>query len=338
MSGSHADGRLPGSTTKDGMVMSFKPNSLIMKVAALAASWLVAGTALAQETGQTKGRAVDGQLGLQPAASPVMEKLSSFHDSLLVIISLITLLVFVLLGICILRFRKGANGTPSKTSHNTWLEVAWTAIPVAILVFIMFPSFNLLYYQDRTPEADLVIKATGYQWYWGYEYPAQDNGDAGVTIDQPFRFDAFMLEEELFGQGADTEARQAAVSDLQTFLNAEETPSVHRLLDTTTRIVVPVDKTVKVLVTSADVLHSFTVPAFGFKKDAIPGRFNETWFKATETGTFYGQCSELCGIKHAYMPIVVEVVSEDQFAAWKQRTSQEYAINGGGDAQFANAD
>ncbi|MBK5912468.1 cytochrome c oxidase subunit II [Rhodothalassium salexigens] len=308
---------------------------LIVTGAGLA--WTVGGSVRAQETADAPvGRAVDGQLGLQPAASPVMEKLSGFHDSLLVIITLITLLVFVLLGICIVRFRKSANPTPAKTSHNTWLEVAWTAIPVAILVFIMFPSFNLLYFQDQTPKADLVIKATGYQWYWGYEYPEQDNGADGVTIEEPFGFDAFMIDDDLFGANADSAARADALADLQTFLNTDQTPEIHRLLDTNTRIVVPVDTTVKFLVTSADVLHSFTVPSFGFKIDAIPGRFNETWFRADRVGTYYGQCSELCGIKHAFMPIAVEVVSKPQFAAWKDRTTREYALRDAG-TRFADA-
>jgi cytochrome c oxidase subunit 2 len=188
------------------------------------------------------------------------------------------------------RFRAGRNPTPSKTSHNTLVEVIWTVLPILILVVIAIPSFRLLYMQRVIPDAELTVKAVGYQWYWGYEYP--DNGD--------FAFDSLMLDDESRGDQP-------------------------RLLATDTALVVPVDTIVRVVVTGADVLHAFAVPAFGIKIDAVPGRLNETWFKADKTGTYYGQCSELCGIRHAFMPIRVEVVEKDAFAAWVEQAKEEYA-------------
>ena len=282
----------------------------------------IGGAAVAQAA--VDGRAVDGQLGFQPAASPIMVQLSTFHTGVLIIITLITLLVFGLLGYCMARFNRKANPEASRTSHNTLIEVVWTFVPILILVGIAIPSFQLLYYQDQQPEADLVIKATGYQWYWGYDYPAQDNGPDGVRIPAGFSFDGYMLPETIFEPGGQAE-RQQAVADLKDFLGTDQDIELYRLLDTDTRIVVPVDKVVRVQVTSADVIHNFAMPAFGNKMDAIPGRLNETWFKATRTGTFYGQCSELCGINHAYMPIAVEVVTQEEFDRWIDRTVQVYA-------------
>ncbi|WP_313980126.1 cytochrome c oxidase subunit II [Iodidimonas nitroreducens] len=259
----------------------------------------------------------DGLMGLQPAATPVMEQLTSFHDLLLVIITVITLLVAALLGWVMVRYRRKANPKPSKVSHNTVIEVVWTAVPILILVLIAIPSFKLLYAQDVTPKADLVIKATGHQWYWTYEYPDYEN----------MSFDALMLAESFYtDKSAESqENRRAAEQRLADFLVRDTLPETYRLLDTDTRIVVPVNTVVKMLVTASDVLHSWTIPSFGVKVDAVPGRLNETWFKATEIGTYYGQCSELCGIRHAYMPIVVEVVSEEQFKLWVERTRAEYA-------------
>ncbi|MCE9648183.1 MAG: cytochrome c oxidase subunit II [Parvibaculum sp.] len=188
------------------------------------------------------------------------------------------------------RFNRKAHPTPSKTSHNTLIEVLWTVLPVLILVVIAIPSFRLLYKELVIPPAELTIKATGNQWYWGYEYP--DNGDIS--------FDANMVpEDELAGRP--------------------------RLLAADEPVVVPVDTTVRVIVTGADVIHSWAVPAFGVKVDAVPGRLNETWFKATKVGTYYGQCSELCGQGHAFMPIEVHVVSKEEFAAWVEKTKQASA-------------
>lgn len=228
------------------------------------------------------GIPVERGLGLQEAATPVMEDIHSFHTLLLSIITIIVIFVTALLIYVMVRFNAKANPTPSKTTHNTLLEVLWTVVPVLILVIIAIPSFRLLYKEVVVPEAELTIKATGYQWYWGYEYP--DNGDLS--------FDANLVAD----------------ADLQ--------PGQPRLLATDNQVVVPVDTTVRVIVTGADVIHSWAVPSFGVKIDAVPGRVNETWFRASRTGTFYGQCSELCGQAHAFMPIEVKVVSKEEFGSW----------------------
>jgi cytochrome c oxidase subunit II len=228
------------------------------------------------------------QIGLQDAASPVMEDIVWFHDVLLWIISAIAGFVLVLLLIVIARFNARANPTPSRTTHNTLLEVLWTVIPVCILVVIAIPSFRLLFFQLNTPPADLTVKATGkVGWFWHYTYP--DNG--------PIDFDSFMLKEP------DRTSKK---------------PDQPRLLAVDEELVVPVNKTVRVLVTAdaEGVIHSFAVPAFGIKIDAIPGRVNETWFKAQREGIYYGQCSELCGKDHAFMPIAVRVVSDRVYADW----------------------
>ncbi len=222
------------------------------------------------------------QLGLQQAASPVKEQLDSFHDVLLVIITLITLFVLGLLVYVMVRFNAKANPNPTKTSHNTVLEIAWTVIPVIILIVIAIPSFRVLYFMEVTPEAEMTIKVTGRQWYWDYEYP--DHGNFG--------FSAYMIPDE------------------------ELKPGQKRLLETDNRVVLPVGATVRVLVTAGDVLHSWAVPAFGVKKDAVPGRTNETWLKIDREGVYYGQCSEICGVNHGFMPITIEAVSKERFAEW----------------------
>lgn len=228
------------------------------------------------------GMAVPKQLGLQTAATPVMEDLVNFHNFLLIVITAIVVFVTILLIIVMVRFNAKANPTPSKTTHNTLIEVLWTVLPVLILVVIAIPSFRLLYKELVIPHAELTVKATGYQWYWGYEYP--DNGNIA--------FDANIVDD----------------ADLK--------PGQPRLLTTDNAMVVPVDTVVRVIVTGADVIHSWAIPSFGVKIDAVPGRLNETWFKAERTGTYYGQCSELCGQNHAFMPIDVKVVSKEDFAAW----------------------
>jgi cytochrome c oxidase subunit II len=230
------------------------------------------------------GQPVPWQLDFQEAASPVMEGIHSFHNLLLVIITVITLFVTALLIVAMLRFNRRASPNPTRTTHNTMLEVAWTVLPVIILVAIAIPSFRLLYEQLETPEPDITIKATGHQWYWSYEYPDHD----GIAFDQ------FMLRDD------------------------ELEPGQPRLLATDTEVVVPVDAVVKVLVTASDVLHAWKIPAFGSMVDAVPGRINETWFQATREGVFYGQCSELCGRDHAFMPITVRVVSQEEFDAWTE--------------------
>ena len=230
------------------------------------------------------------QLGFQDAATDNMAQITSFNDFLLVLMAAITLIVLGLMVYVMLRFNAKTNPEPSKTTHNTLVEVVWTVVPILILVIIAIPSFRLLYYQRVLPEADMTIKATGYQWYWGYEYP--DHGG--------FAFDSLML-------------------------NDDERGDQPRLLATDTAMVVPVNATVRVVVTGADVLHSWAMPAFGVKMDAVPGRLNETWFRAEQTGTFYGQCSELCGVRHAFMPIRVEVVEQEEFASWVEEAKAEYA-------------
>jgi cytochrome c oxidase subunit II len=237
------------------------------------------------------GQPTPWQLGLQEAASPVMEDIISFHNFVLWIITAVTAFVLILLLIIIVRFNARANPTPSRTTHNTLLEVLWTIVPVIILLLIAVPSFRLLFVQLDVPKPDLTVKATGKQWYWSYSYP--DNGN--------FEFNSLVVAEK----------------DLK--------PDQPRLLTVDNELVVPVNKIVHVLVTGADVIHSFTVPSFGIKIDAVPGRLNDTWFKATSEGLFHGQCSELCGKNHAFMPISVRVVSESDFNTWVSAAKQKYA-------------
>jgi cytochrome c oxidase subunit 2 len=234
----------------------------------------------------------DWELGLQPAASPVMTQIEDFHRLLLWIIVAVCLFVLALLAWIIVKYRISANPVPSKLHHNTLLEVAWTIIPVVILVFIAVPSFRLLYFESAIPKADLTIRAIGKQWYWTYEYP----GSGGFT------FDSLGL--------SDADAAKAHEP---------------RLLGVDNAVYVPVGKVVEIETTGADVIHSWTIPQFGVKMDAVPGRLNHTWFKATETGTFYGQCSELCGARHAYMPIEVKVVTEAEYAAWLAQAKKKYS-------------
>ena len=231
------------------------------------------------------------EMGLQPAATPVMERMEQFHSGLLIVITIIAGFVMLLLLYVMLRFNQRANPTPSRVSHNTVLEVVWTALPVLILVGIAIPSFRLLYYQDRTKDAEMTIKAIGHQWYWSYEYP--DNGN--------FTFDAVLVPD----------------TDIK--------PGQLRLLETDNSIILPVDTNIRLLTTASDVIHSWAVPAFGIKLDSVPGRVNETWLRITRAGTFYGQCSELCGTDHAYMPIKVEAVSKEKFQDWVAAAKTKFA-------------
>ena len=234
----------------------------------------------------------DWQLGFSEPATELMSDVIAFHSYILMpIITGISILVLALLLYISYRYNSNRNQIASTTTHNTVIEVLWTVIPVILLIIIAIPSFRILYTAETIPKADLTIKAIGNQWYWSYEYPDYDD----------FSFDANMLQDE-------------ELSD----------PSL-RLLETDTQIVVPVNKVVKLLITSNDVLHAWTIPAFAVKKDAVPGRLNETWFKAEKTGTYYGQCSELCGPKHAFMPINVKVVSQDEFDNWLNFAKEEYA-------------
>ena len=233
----------------------------------------------------------DWQLGFQKAASSGMEDIVWFHDYMLVpIITAITVFVLFLVVYACIRFRASRNPVASQTSHNTFIEIIWTLVPCLILIVMAVPSFKVLYTQDEIPPAEVTIKAVGYQWYWGYEYP-----------DENIIFDSYMVEE----------------NELQ--------PGQPRLLTVDNEIFVPVNKVVKVLITANDVLHAWALPSFGVKRDTVPGRINETWFKADRTGTFYGQCSELCGIKHAFMPITVNVVSEEDYEKWLDEAKQKFA-------------
>jgi cytochrome c oxidase subunit II len=257
----------------------------------------VVGTALVAAGGTAfaeLGQPAPWEFKLQGSATQVMDDITSFHNWLLVTITLITLFVLALLAIVVVKFNAKANPVPSRTTHNTLVEVAWTLIPVLILVAIAVPSFRLLFLELDIPKADLTIKATGKQWYWTYAYP--DNGK--------FEFDSLLACDE---------ARQKCQEP--------------RLLTVDNEVVVPVNKVVRVETTGADVIHSFAVPAFGIKIDAIPGRLNETWFKANKVGVYYGQCSELCGKDHAYMPIAVRVVSDQEFAAWVETAKKKFAAN-----------
>ena len=234
---------------------------------------------------------VDWQFGFQKAASESMRDIVAFHDKLLlpIIIAISVFVLFLMLYACV-RFRASVNPNPSKRTHNVTVEVLWTLIPCLILIVMAVPSFKILYKQDAIPKADLTIKAVGYQWYWGYEYP-----------DENIIFDSYMIEEK------DLKADQP------------------RLLAVDNEVVVPVNKVVKVLITANDVLHAWALPSFGVKRDAVPGRINETWFKAEEIGTYYGQCSELCGIKHAFMPITVKVVSMEDYQEWLSDARVKFA-------------
>ena len=233
----------------------------------------------------------DWQLGFQNPASDGMRDIVNFHNNLLlpIIIAISVFVLFLMLYACV-RFRASANPNPSKRTHNVTVEILWTLIPCLILIVMAVPSFKILYKQDTIPKADLTIKAVGYQWYWGYEYP-----------DENIIFDSYMIEEK------DLKADQP------------------RLLSVDNQVVVPVNKVVKVLITANDVLHAWALPAFGVKRDAVPGRINETWFKAEKVGTYYGQCSELCGIKHAFMPITVKVVSEEDYQEWLSEARVKFA-------------
>ncbi|MGQ0526834.1 MAG: cytochrome c oxidase subunit II [Alphaproteobacteria bacterium] len=235
-------------------------------------------------TGPAFAEIQDWGINFQDAASPSAIRMHEFHTMMLWIISAITLFVFALLLWVIVRYNRRANPVPSQTTHNVLLEIIWTLVPVIILIAIIIPSFKLLYYTDRTPNAEMTLKVTGYQWYWGYEYP--DHG--GVN------FMAYLVPEKELNK----EAGQK------------------RLLSTDAPVILPVDTNIRVLVTAGDVLHSWAVPQLGVKMDANPGRLNETWVRINKPGTYYGQCSELCGKDHAYMPIEIHAVAKEEFAAW----------------------
>jgi cytochrome c oxidase subunit 2 len=267
------------------------PTMLVLKRLTLVAITLVAILMGGEAALAGLGQPSPWQIGLQQSASPVMDNIIWFHDFLLYIITGIAGFVLVLLVVVMVRFNARTNPIPSRTTHNTLIEIAWTLIPIVILMFIAVPSFKLLFLQLNVPPADLTVKAIGKQWYWSYSYP--DNGQ--------FEFDSLMLKE------------------------GERKEGQPRLLAVDNEMVVPVNKTVRVITTGSDVIHSFAVPSFGIKIDAVPGRINETWFTATREGVYYGQCSELCGKDHAFMPIAVRAVSEQAFSAWVEEAKKKYA-------------
>ncbi len=261
-------------------------------LAALAS--LSAVPALAQDGLEIIGTPEPGGMGFQPAATELARDLQWLDGMILVIITAITIFVCALLVICIVRFNRKANPNPSSFTHNSPLEVAWTVVPVVILVFIAAFSLPVLFKQQEIPEGDINIKVTGYQWYWGYEY-----------VDHEFGFESFMLARE----------------DLEAYGYSDD----EYLLATDTAVVVPVGKTVVMQVTAADVIHSWTIPAFGVKQDGVPGRIAQLWFNAEKEGVYFGQCSELCGKDHAYMPITVKVVSQEAYDMWLKGAIDEYA-------------
>lgn len=284
-----------------------------LKTLALSACVTMASGA-AWATPEGAGKPIPSGHHLQTPVTPVAENIVWLDNFLHAITFVIVLFVTALLLIAAFRFGRARNPTPAKWTHNTLLEVVWTAIPVIILIVIAIPSLKLLFMQLDVPKPDLTIKATGAQWYWSYEY-----------LDEDISFDAIMI-----GQGAPglndevrAELKEYGYSDDEYLLAADE------------RVVVPVNKVVHVLTTATDVIHAWTIPSFGSKIDAVPGRINETWFKATEIGTYFGQCSELCGKDHAFMPIVVEVVSQEDYDTW---VLEQQAKSGGGKTSVARAE
>jgi cytochrome c oxidase subunit II len=282
---------------------SFFSGSVLAALAAIAvfAAVSVGGTSTA--SAEVVGAPVPWQMGMMPPMTQVARDMVTFHNWLLWVITIITLFVGVLLLICIFRFNERKNPVPSRTSHNTMIEVAWTVIPILILVGIAIPSFRIMRDQLVIPEPEIVVKVTGHAWYWSYEYPEDQGG---------FEFTSNMMTEE-----------EAAASG-QPFLFAVDN-----------EFVVPVNRVVKLQVTAADVLHAFAMPSFGLKIDAVPGRLNEVWFKAEREGIYYGQCSELCGALHAFMPIAVRVVSDEQYAAWIEEAQGRFASTGAGATRVA---
>ncbi|QXM25768.1 cytochrome c oxidase subunit II [Elioraea tepida] len=261
----------------------------VAALAGLAAMVLAVGAADASTT--EVGAPVPWGMGMQASASPVKDRIHSLHNFLLVIITLITIFVLALLTYVVVRFRAQRNPVPSRTAHNTTLEVIWTVVPVLILVAIGVPSFRLLYFMDRAKEPDMTLKVTAFQWAWEYEYPDHDG----------IKFESYMIPTE------------------------ELRPGQLRLLDVDNEVVVPAGKDIRVLVTSRDVIHSLFVPALGVQKYGIPGRTLETWFRADRPGVYYGQCNQICGVNHAFMPVVIRAVPEAEFTAWVKEAKRRFA-------------
>jgi cytochrome c oxidase subunit II len=269
--------------------------SRVLAILGAVGAFLGAGSALAAEPQAW-------ETGFQPAASPVMERIESFHTELLYIITAIAVFVLALLIYVIVRYNERVNPKPSRTTHNTLVEVLWTVVPILILIVIVIPSFKLLYFEGRIQKPDMIVKAIGHQWYWSYEYPSNGN----------FTFDANLVQDKDLKEGQ------------------------LRLLTTDNPLVVPVDTTIEVQITSTDVLHSWAMPSFGVKTDAVPGKLNDTWFKADQPGVYYGQCSELCGNGHGYMPIMIQVLSKADFDKWAEDAKKKFAqADDSGAAQVA---
>lgn len=253
--------------------------------------WAAATLAVTATTAMAD-RPHEWQLGMQAGVTPTHDRLDDLHNLLLVLITLISVFVLVLLVYVCVRFRASRNPVPSRTSHNTLLEIAWTGLPVLILVVIAIPSFKLLYFADRAIDPDMTVKVEAHQWYWSYEYP-----------DQEISFDSNMIPE------ADLKEGQI------------------RLLDVDNRMVVPVGKKVQVLITTSDVMHSFFIPSFGVQLYSTPGRVNETWFQVEKAGVYYGQCNQICGTNHSYMPIVVEAMEQPAYDAWLAEAKTRFAMD-----------
>jgi cytochrome c oxidase subunit 2 len=270
----------------------------------LAAGVAAAWASTSSSSFAAAGHPVSGQIGMQEAVTGIAEHIHFLHNVILTpIIFIISIFVLLLIGWVAYRFNEKRNPNPSRTTHNAILEVAWTVVPVMILVIIAIPSFRLLTEELTLPDADVTVKVTGKQWYWTYDYPKDQGGG--------FEFDSYLKPADQLQPG---EFRQLAVDN---------------------EAVVPVGKIIRVQVTAADVIHSFTIPSFGIRIDAVPGRLNETWFKAEREGVYYGQCSKLCGKDHAYMPIAFKVVSEAQYAAWLTEAKKKFASSSDAPARFA---
>jgi cytochrome c oxidase subunit 2 len=285
------------------------PNTATRHIKSFRAAFLETAFCLAMlpaNSALADGYAKPGQITFEEAVTPIAHEMQFFHNWILLPITVaITLFVLILLVYVLIRFNEKNNPVAARTTHNSTLEVAWTVLPVMILVIIAIPSFRLLTHQLVVPPADITLKVTGKQWYWTYDYPKDQGGG--------FEFDSYLIQD----------------ADLK--------PGDIRQLSVDNEAVVPVGKTVHVLVTAADVIHSFTVPSFGIRIDAVPGRMNETWFKAEREGVYYGQCSKLCGENHAYMPIAVRVVSEEKYTAWLAEAAKKFASTKTPDSvHFAN--
>ncbi len=275
---------------------------------------MVSGSAFAQEAMEVLGKPVDKAINFQTPATEVMRDIIWLDNFLLVIITVITIFVTLLLAIVVVKFNRRANPVAATFTHNSALEVAWTIVPIIILIAIIPPSLKLLFKQQEIPAADITIKATGNQWYWTHEY-----------VDHGFEFDSYMIGHPATLADDDGEQAFKKSPAVMAALKENGFNDDEFLLATDTSVVVPVNKTIVVQVTGADVIHSWTIPAFGVKQDAVPGRLAELWFKAEKEGVYFGQCSELCGKDHTYMPITVKVVSQEEYEAWLDGAITEYA-------------